>query len=42
MRASMPESRETDVRPASSGGLRMVIDVLKLDSFVQVPIAKRS
>ena len=38
----MPESRDNDVRPASGGGLRMVIDVSKLDSFVQVPITKRS
>jgi len=38
----MPEFREDDVRPASGGGLRMVIDVPKLDSFVQVPITKRS
>ncbi len=36
----MPESRETVFRPAS-GGLRMVIDVSKLDSFVQVQITKR-
>ena len=38
----MPESRENDFRPASGGGLRMVIAVPKLDSFVQVPITKRS
>ena len=42
IRASMPESRETVFRPASGGGLRMVIDVSKLDSFVQVLITKRS
>ena len=35
IRASMPESRETVFRPASGGGLRMVIDASKLDSFVQ-------
>ena len=38
----MPESRETVFRPASGGGLPMVIDVSKLDSFVQVLITKRS
>jgi hypothetical protein len=37
----MPESRETVFRPASGGGLRIVIDV-SLDSFVQVLITKRS
>ena len=35
-------TRETVFRPASGGGLRMVIDVSKLDSFVQVQITKRS
>ena len=38
----MPESRETIFRPASGGGLRLVIAVSKLDTFVQVPITKRS
>jgi len=42
IRASMPESRETVFRPASGGGLRMVIDASKLDSFVQLAITKRS
>ena len=42
IRASLPESRERNFRPASGGGLRMAIDAPKLDSFVQVPIAKRS
>jgi len=36
IRASMPESRETAFRPASGGGIRMVIDASKLDSFVQL------
>ena len=40
IRASMPESRETVFRPASGGGLRMVIDASKLDSFVQLAITK--
>jgi len=39
---AMPESRETVLRPASGGGLRMVIDASKLDSFVQLAITKRS
>jgi len=38
----MPESRESVFRPASGGGLRMVIGMSKFDSFVQVPITKRS
>jgi len=38
----MNESRDNDVRPASGGGLRMVVDASKLDSFVQVPITKWS
>ncbi len=38
----MPESRETVFRPASGGGLRMVINASKFDSFVQVQITKRS
>ena len=42
IRASMPESRETIFRPASGGGLRLVIDVAELDSFVQAQITKRS
>jgi len=42
IRASMPESRETVFRPASGGGLRMVIGTSKLDSFVQLAITKRS
>jgi len=42
IRASMPESRESVFRPASGGGLRMVIDASKLDSFVQPAITERS
>ena len=42
IRASMPESRETVLRPASGGGLRIVIHASKLDSFVQLAITKRS
>jgi len=38
----MPESREAVFRPASRGGLRMVIDASKPDPFEQVPITKRS
>ena len=38
----MPESREGNFRSASGGRLRMAIAALKLDSFVQVQIAKRS
>ena len=42
IRASMPESRETVLRTASGGGLRIVIDASKLDSFVQLAITKQS
>jgi len=38
----MPGSRETVFRPASAGGLRMVIDASKTDSFAQLAITKRS
>ena len=41
IRASMPGSRETVFHPASGGGLRVVIDASKLDSFVQLAITKR-
>jgi len=41
IRASMPESRESVFRPASGGGLRVVIDVSKSDLFMQVPMTKR-
>jgi len=40
--ARLSESRETVFRHASGGGLRSAIGSRKLDSFVQVPIAKRS
>ncbi len=42
IRTSMSESRETEFRGASGGGLRLAIGPGKRDSSVQIPIAKQS